>query len=77
MILGVIAVVAVLVIRLNTAPAPILITEERFELPEGVAIIGFAQLSDSVAIIGDDHVLRQYDSDTGALIREVDLSAAQ
>ena len=73
MILGVIAIVALLVIRLNAAPAPILIAPGDFALPPGVGVVGLSVIDGQSVIVGDDGVIRVYDSASRALLREIAL----
>ena len=71
MILGVITIVFLLVIRLNAETAPILVHPEMFEIPEGVGTIGFSVVNGQTIIIGDDAVIRVFDSETRTLLQEI------
>jgi uncharacterized integral membrane protein len=70
MILGVIAIVGLLVIRLNADPAPIVIAPGDFALPQGVSVVGISVIGDQSVIVGDDGVIRVYDSQSRALVQE-------
>lgn len=70
MILGVIAIVALLVIRLNADPAPILIAPGDFALPPGVGVVGLSVIDGQSVIVGDDGVIRVYDGESRALLQE-------
>ncbi len=70
MILGVIAIVALLVIRLNADPAPILIAPGDFALPPGVGVVGLSVIDGQSVIVGDDGVIRVYDGESRALSQE-------
>jgi hypothetical protein len=70
MILGVITIVALLVIRLNANPAPILIAPGDFTLPPGVGAVGLSVIDGHSVIVGDDGVIRIYDIGTGALVQD-------
>jgi hypothetical protein len=71
MILGVIAITALLVIRLNDVGTPIRLDPGDFVLPEGVGIVGISVVDGVTVIVGDDRVIRLFDSETRALLREM------
>ncbi|MFW5880989.1 MAG: DUF6476 family protein [Roseicyclus sp.] len=71
MILGVIAIVTLLVIRLNDVAAPIRLEPGAFVLPEGVGMLGISLVDDVAVVVGDDGVIRLYDAATRDLLREV------
>ncbi len=74
MIGGVIAIVTLLVIRLNAdPPAPVMVDPGMFTLPQGVAATGISIVRGRTVIVGDDGVIRVYDSDNRALLEEFDL----
>lgn len=74
MILGVITIVALLVIRLSADPRPVLVTPEVFDLPPGLEVTGYSLAGDLAIVVGADNVIRVFDTRSGALIREVDLT---
>ncbi|MEM7723595.1 MAG: DUF6476 family protein [Pseudomonadota bacterium] len=71
MIAGVITITALLVIRLNSGGEVVLITPERFELPEGVGVVGYSVVNGRTLIIGDDGVIRVFDTGSADLIQEI------
>lgn len=73
MILGVITIVALLVIRLNAAPAPVLVSPGDFALPEGVGAVGISVIDGHTVIVGDDRVIRVYDRAGGAVLQEFEI----
>jgi len=75
MILGIITIVALLVIRLNSDPARGLILPREFDLPGAVTITGITWTGTVAVIVTDDNVLRVFDLDTRALLQEIDLDA--
>lgn len=70
MILGVLTIVALLVIRLNAEPAPILIVPGDFALPPGVGVVGLSVIDGQSVIVGNDGVIRVYDGASRALLQE-------
>lgn len=70
MILGVIAIVALLVIRLNADPAPLMIAPGDFALPPGVGVVGLSVIDGQAVLVGDDRVIRVYDGANRALLQE-------
>jgi hypothetical protein len=73
MILGVITIVALLVIRLN-APAPqVLVAPGDFALPDGVGAVGLSVIEDRTVIVGNDGVIRVYDTGSGTVIQEFEI----
>jgi hypothetical protein len=75
MIAGVIAIVALLVIRLNAAPpAPIVIDPGDFALPTGVSVTGIGTVGRRVVIVGDDGIIRVHDADTGEAVETFTLA---
>jgi hypothetical protein len=74
MILGVLAIVALLVIRLNAEPARVVIDPGAFALPEGVGTVGISVIDGRTVITGDDGVIRVYDSRDRTLEREIDIT---
>jgi len=73
MIAGVIAIVTLLVIRLGADTAPVLVTPEAYDLPEGVAPVGYSVVSGRAVLVGDDGVIRIFDAATGAPLQTFDL----
>jgi hypothetical protein len=71
MILGVIAITVLLVIRLNDVGAPILLDPGAFALPDGVGVVGISVVDGVTVTVGDDGVIRLFDSETRDLIREM------
>jgi hypothetical protein len=71
MIAGVLAITALLVIRLNAESAPVVIAPGDFALPEGVGLVGFSVIQGRTVVVGDDAVIRVYDSDSRALLQEI------
>jgi len=74
MIAGVIAIVALLVIRLNADTAPVLVTPEHFPRPEGTRVLGYSLVGDQAVIVSDDRVIRVYDTASGVLLQTFELS---
>lgn len=76
MILGVLAVVTLLVIRLQ-APAPAALPlPETIALPEGVAATAFTQARDWYAVVTGDGRILIFDRGTGTLRQEVQITPA-
>jgi len=74
MIAGVITITGLLVIRLSdSGPAPVLVSPDRFALPADVGLVSYSILGAQTVLIGDDRVVRVFDTDTGALVREIPL----
>jgi len=73
MVVGVLTIVGLLVIRLTTDTAPVLVTPEAYSLPTGVAPVGYSVVDGQAVIIGDDGVIRVFDATTGTPIREITL----
>jgi hypothetical protein len=59
---------ALLVIRLNGAP-PVTIAPGDFEIPDGVGVVGLSVIDGRTVIVGDDGVIRVYDSESRACCR--------
>ena len=74
MIAGVITITALLVIRLNTGAAPVTVAPGDFELPDGVGVVGFSVVNGQTVIVGDDGVIRVYDSSSRDLSREIPIA---
>ena len=71
MILGVLAIVTLLVIRLQ-APAPVALPlPDTIALPEGVTALAITQARDWYAVVTGDERILIFDRDTGALRQEV------
>ena len=70
MIVGLIAVIALLVIRLNATSVPVLVAPGDFTLPAGVGAVGISVIDGQSVIVGDDGVIRVYDSQTRTLVQE-------
>ena len=71
MILGVLAIVTLLVIRLQApAPAPPPLPDT-IALPEGVTALAITQARDWYAVVTGDERILIFDRDTGALRQEV------
>jgi len=76
MILGVITIVGLLVIRLNDGGgAAVLVVPSEFDPPAGVAIVGYSLVEGRTVLIGDDAVIRVYDTDSRALVQEIRIGA--
>lgn len=73
MILGVITIVGLLVIRLGDNGQPVLVHPEVFDIPEGVATVGYSIVDGYTVIVGDDGVIRVFASDTHALVETLTL----
>lgn len=73
MIGGVLAITALLVIRLNADSAPVVIAPGDFVLPDGVGMVGFSVIQGRTVIVGDDGVIRVYDSEGRTLVQEIPL----
>lgn len=73
MILGVAAIAAILFLRLGPAPDPVLVTPDRFAVPDGVTITGYSVSGSRAILVGDDATIRVYDADTGTLIDAIPL----
>lgn len=73
MILGVIAIVTLLVIRLNGPGRTLLVDPAAFALPEGVGTVGYSVIDGLAVIIGDDGVIRVFASDSRRLVQEIRL----
>jgi len=71
MIAGVITIAAALVIRLNADTRPVVIAPGDFALPEGVGLVGISVIDGRTVIVGDDGVIRIYDSESRALMQEL------
>lgn len=71
MIFGVLTIVALLVIRLNADPAPMLVAPGDYALPPGVGIVGFSVIDGQSVIIGDDRMIRVFDAASRALVQEL------
>ncbi|MEM1273568.1 MAG: DUF6476 family protein [Pseudomonadota bacterium] len=74
MIFGVITIIALLVIRLNSPAPPVLVHPELFDLPAGVQTVGYSVLGNRVVIITDDGVIRVFDASDRALLQEMPLA---
>jgi len=74
MIAGVITITALLVIRLSADRAPVMIAPGDFALPAGVALVGISVIDGQTVIVGDDGVIRVYDSESRALLQELALT---
>jgi hypothetical protein len=72
MIGGVITISALLVIRLNAGGA-VVVDPGQFTVPAGVNVLGFSVVDGRTVIVGDDGVIRVYDSDSREILREIDL----
>jgi uncharacterized integral membrane protein len=70
MILGVITIVTLLVIRLNDTPAPLHVAPGDFVLPDGVGAVGISVIDGYSVIVGDDGLIRVFDSQTRRQLRE-------
>jgi len=71
MIAGVLAITALLVMRLNSETAPVVIAPGDFVLPDGVGLVGFSVIDGRTVVVGDDGVIRVYDSATRALVQDL------
>jgi hypothetical protein len=70
MILGVIAIVALLVIRLNAPAAPVVIDPGAFAVPEGTRIVGYSHVGDAAVLVGAGGTIWVFDRATGDLRQE-------
>jgi uncharacterized integral membrane protein len=70
MIAGVITITALLVIRLNGGEAAVTIAPGDFEIPDGVGVVGLSVIDGRTVLVGDDGVIRVYDSESRALREE-------
>jgi uncharacterized integral membrane protein len=73
MIAGVITITALLVIRLNGGAPPVTIAPGDFEIPAGVGVLGISVIDGLTVIVGDDGVIRVYDSESRAMLQEITL----
>jgi hypothetical protein len=74
MIGGVLTISTALVIRLNADTAPVFVAPGDFILPEGVAIVGISVIDGRTVIVGNDGVIRVFDSETRVMVAEYTLS---
>jgi len=73
MIVGVTAIAAILFLRLGPAPDAVLVTPDRFAVPDGVSITGYSVTGNRAILVGDDATIRVYEAETGALIDTIPL----
>jgi uncharacterized integral membrane protein len=73
MIAGVITITALLVIRLNGGAPPVTIAPGDFEVPAGVAVLGISVIDGQTVIVGDDGVIRVYDTESRAMLQDITL----
>ncbi|MEM6408482.1 MAG: DUF6476 family protein [Pseudomonadota bacterium] len=73
MIAGVVVIVALLVIRLQTPPAPALALPETITLPEGAVAEAFTQGAGWYGVVTTDQRLLIFDSATGTLTQTVQI----
>lgn len=73
MIGGVLAISALLVIRLNAQSTPVVIAPGDFALPEGVGLVGLSVIDGRVIVVGDDAVIRVFDGESRVMIREMEI----
>lgn len=73
MIGGVLAISALLVIRLNAQSTPVVIAPGDFVLPEGVGLVGLSVIDGRVIVVGDDAVIRVFDGESREMIREMEI----
>jgi hypothetical protein len=74
MIAGVITITALLVIRLNAGDGEtVLVDPGMFPLPQGVGVVGFSVVEGLTVIVGDDRVIRVFDSEGRDLVQEIEL----
>lgn len=71
MIGGVITITVLLVIRLNATQATVRIAPGDFVLPAEVGVVGISVIDGRTVIVGDDAMIRVYDSESRALLQEV------
>jgi hypothetical protein len=71
MIAGVITITALLVIRLGTERPVVLVNPDDFALPKGVGAVGISVIDGRTVIVGDDGVIRVYDSENRALLQDM------
>jgi hypothetical protein len=77
MIVGLVTVVALLVIRLQTPAPPALALPDRIALPDGVRALAFTQGRDWYAVVTDDDRILIFDRDSGALRQSVAVTTAE
>ncbi|MEQ8365179.1 MAG: DUF6476 family protein [Roseicyclus sp.] len=73
MIAGVITIIALLVIRLSADTRVVVVDPAGFSTPDGVGTLGYSVVGGRAVLVGDDGVIRVYDSDSRALVQEFDL----
>jgi uncharacterized integral membrane protein len=73
MIAGVITITTLLVIRLNASGPSVTIAPGDFEIPDGVGVVGFSVVNGQTVIVGDDGVIRVYDSGSQTQVQEFTL----
>jgi uncharacterized membrane protein len=62
----------VITIRLNAGGA-VVVDPGQFTVPAGVNVVGFSVVEGRTVIVGDDGVIRVYDSASREILREIDL----
>ncbi len=70
MIAGVLVIIALLVIRLQTRPDPVALPDH-IALPEGTTVTAFTAGSDWYAVVTDDNRILIFDTGDGALRQEI------
>ncbi len=74
MIAGVITITSLLVIRLNGSGGSVTIAPGDFELPDDVGVLGISVVDGQTVIVGDDGVIRVYDTEDRTLRDEIVLN---
>ena len=73
MILGVIAIVVLLVIRLNQAPRPLLMPAQ-IALPDGTRVVAITQTMENVLVVTEEQNLLIFDASGTELLRAIQLA---
>ncbi len=74
MIVGVLVIITLLVIRLQTSPPPL---PERISLPEGTKAVAFTQSETWYAVVTEDDRILIYSPDTGALVQDIEIMTGE
>jgi uncharacterized integral membrane protein len=73
MIGGVITITALLVIRLtgDTGAQTVFVSPDRFDWPDTVGLVGYSVVGAQTVLIGDDGIIRVFDTATGTLAHSI------
>ena len=74
MIVGVVVLIALVVIRLNSA-TPDLALPEYITLPDGIRATAFTQTPNWYAVVTDDDKILIFDRDSGELTQEISINS--